>query len=361
VNAIASTLEEILERRILILDGAMGTMIQRYGLGEADFRGERFREHVQDLKGDNELLNLTRPDVIAEIHEAFLAAGADIIETNTFGATRIAQADYGLEALAAEENRAAARIAREAADRWTARTPERPRFVAGAIGPTSKTLSVSPDVNDPAFRAIHWSDLESAYVEQVEALIEGGVDILLVETIFDTLNAKTALVAIQKVFQALGRRLPIVISVAITDASGRTLSGQTVEAFYHSVSHVSPLAVGANCSLGAELLRPYVAELARLSTRYVCCYPNAGLPNAMGEYDERPETTAALLREYAESGLINIAGGCCGTTPEHIQAIAQALEGLPPRRPSLEEERFTHLSGLEPLTIRPDSAASGSS
>ena len=348
-------LEALLAQRIVVLDGAMGTMIQSYGLTEADYRGQRFGDDGGELKGDNELLSITRPDVIAEIHDAFLAAGADVIETNTFGATTVAQADYGLEAVAAEMNVAAARLARRAADHWTRRTPDQPRFVAGAVGPTPKTLSVGPDVNDPAFRNITFAALKRAYRQQVAALVEGGVDLLLVETVFDTLNAKAALVAIDEVFEACGRALPIMVSVAITDASGRTLSGQTIDAFYHSVAHAEPLAVGVNCSLGATDMRPYVAELARLSSTYISCYPNAGLPNAFGEYDEAPETTASLLREFAESGLVNLVGGCCGTTPAHIRCIAEAVEGLPPRRPTKTTTSHTCLSGLETLEIRPES------
>ncbi len=357
-------LQGLLAERILVLDGAMGTMIQDRGLGEADFRGMRFSDHPNELKGDNELLCLTRPDVISEIHEAFLEAGCDLIETNTFGATAVAQADYGLESLAREINLEAARIARKAADAFSAETPDRPRFVAGAIGPTPKTLSLGPDVNDPAFRAIDFDELCSAYQEQARALVEGGVDVLLVETIFDTLNAKAALVAIDQVFEELQRRLPIMISVAITDASGRTLSGQTVEAFWHSVAHARPLSVGVNCSLGAEAMRPYVAELARVSPTYVSSYPNAGLPNAFGEYEEAPETTGALLREFARSGLVNIVGGCCGTTPAHIRAIDEAVRGITPR-PLPEAaasasaiaigQGVSHFSGLETLAIRPDS------
>jgi len=329
-----ATLHDLLGRRILVLDGAMGTMIQRHGLGEADYRGERLREHSRDLKGDNEVLVLTRPDVIAGIHDAYLAAGADIIETNSFSSTAIAQADYQLERLAYELNVAAARLARAAADAWTARTPERPRFVAGALGPTNRTLSISPDVNDPTFRSVTFDQVRAAYAEQARGLIEGGVDLLLVETIFDTLNAKACLVAIDEVLEALGRRLPLIISVTITDRSGRTLSGQTIDAFHTSIAHAQPLAVGINCALGAREMRPYLAELAALTPCYVSCYPNAGLPNAFGGYDEDPPTTSGLLREFADGGLLNIVGGCCGTTPDHIRAIAEAVAGLPPRRPA---------------------------
>jgi 5-methyltetrahydrofolate--homocysteine methyltransferase len=345
-----------LQHRILILDGAMGTTIQARNLEERDFRGERFVDHPRELKGNNELLSLTRPDVIDEIHDAFFEAGADIVETNTLGATAIAQSDYelGMEGLAHELNLASARIARAAAQRWTSRTPEQPRFVAGALGPTPKTLSIGPDVNDPAFRAIRFDELRDAYAEQALGLIEGGVDLLLIETIFDTLNAKAALVAIDQVYQEVGRRLPIMVSVAITEASGRTLSGQTVDAFWRSISHAEPFSVGVNCSLGADFIRPYVEELGEISPAFVSAYPNAGLPNAFGGFDEKPEVTAALLREFAESGLLNIVGGCCGTTPDHIRAIAEAVEGIPPR-PLPQLDRLTRYSGLETLTIRADS------
>jgi 5-methyltetrahydrofolate--homocysteine methyltransferase len=347
-------LESLLARRILVIDGAMGTMIQRYGLSEADFRGERFRDHVKDLKGDSDLLCLTRPEVIEAIHDAYLEAGADLIETNTFNANAVSQAEYGLESAAREMNAAAARIARRAADRWSARTPDQPRFVAGALGPLNKTLSLSPDVNDPGYRSLSFDQVRAAYADQARGLIEGGADLLLVETIFDTLNAKAALVAIEEVFEETGARLPLMISVTITDQSGRTLSGQTIDAFYTSIEHAGALCVGVNCSLGAREMRPYVAELSRICTSYVSCYPNAGLPNAFAEYDEHPEMTSGLLREFAESGLVNVVGGCCGTTPDHIRAVAAAVAGLPPRkRPEIE--RLTRFSGLETLTIRPDS------
>ena len=348
-----------LRERILVIDGAMGTMIQGFGLEEADFRGDAgaphgLAEQPGELKGDNELLSLTRPDVIDQIHDAFLAAGADIVETNTFGSNAIAQADYGTERLCFELNVASARIARETCERWTAKTPDKPRFVAGAIGPTPKTLSLSPDVNDPGFRTLDFDTLRNAYKEQTRGLLEGGVDVLLVETIFDTLNAKAALVAIDEVFEETGSRLPIMISVAITDASGRTLSGQTVDAFYRSVAHAKPLSVGVNCSLGATDMRPYVAELSQIASCHVSSYPNAGLPNAFGEYDEAPTTTGELVGEFAASGLVNIVGGCCGTTPDHIAAIARAVEGKAPRALP-EPDRVTRYSGLETLTIRDDS------
>ncbi|MGZ5848155.1 MAG: homocysteine S-methyltransferase family protein [Ramlibacter sp.] len=325
-------LPSLLEQRIAILDGAMGTMIQRFKLTEADYRGERFKDHPKDLKNNGDLLVLTRPDVIRDIHEGYLAAGADIIETNTFGATTIAQDDYGLGPIARELNVAAARLAREAADKFS--TPDKPRFVAGALGPTPRTASISPDVNDPGARNVDFEQLRAAYREQVEGLLEGGADLLLVETIFDTLNAKAALFAIDEVFEATGECLPLIISGTVTDASGRILSGQTVTAFWYSVRHAQPLAVGLNCALGAALMRPYIQELSKVADdTFISCYPNAGLPNPMSEtgFDESPEVTSRLLREFAAEGLVNIVGGCCGTTPEHIGAIRQAVEPLPAR------------------------------
>jgi 5-methyltetrahydrofolate--homocysteine methyltransferase len=350
----ASVLPALLRERILLLDGAMGTMIQRYGLAEADFRGTRFADHGRDLKGDNEILVLTRPDVIREVHEAYLAAGADVIETNTFSSNAISQADYGLEALSYELNVAAARLAREAADAWTARDAARPRFVAGAVGPTNRTLSVSPDVNDPAFRAVTFDQIRDAYHEQLRGLLDGGVDLVLIETIFDTLNAKAALVALDELYAERGVRLPVMISVTFSDKSGRTLSGQTIDAFHTSIAHAHPLTVGLNCGLGAAEMRTYVGELAGLTPSYLCCYPNAGLPNAFGGYDQTPETMATLLGEFAQSGFLNVVGGCCGTTPDHVRAVGEAVAGVPPRRPPAPE-RLTHLSGLEMLTIRPES------
>ncbi|MBW2497078.1 MAG: homocysteine S-methyltransferase family protein, partial [Deltaproteobacteria bacterium] len=344
-----------IEHRIVVLDGAMGSMIQGFGLEEPDFRGEHFPDHPSDLKGDNELLSLTRPEVIREIHDRFFEAGADLVETNTFGANSISQADYGLEHSVRELNLASARIARESADDWSTKDPSKPRFVAGAVGPTPKTLSISPDVNDPAARSLDFDELRLAYREQVEALIEGDVDVLLVETIFDTLNAKAALVAIEEAFEETEVRLPLMISVAITDASGRTLSGQTVDAFWRSVAHARPLSVGVNCSLGATDMRPHVAELARIADCYVSSYPNAGLPNAFGDYDEAPATTGELVGEFATSGLVNVVGGCCGTTPDHIRAIAEAVEGVAPRRRPKPDQGITYFSGLETLAIRPDS------
>ena len=329
-------LTRLLHDRILILDGAMGTMIQQLRLSEGDFRGPAasgLAGHAHDLKGDNDLLAVTRPEAIRAIHDAYFDAGADIVETNTFNATRIAQADYGLESRVAEINRAAAAIARASADRWTATTPQRPRFVAGALGPTNRTASISPDVNDPGARNVSFDELVAAYREAAGALIEGGVDLLLLETVFDTLNAKAALFAIEQAFDDAGGRLPIIVSGTITDASGRTLSGQTPTAFWHSVRHAKPLAVGLNCALGAALMRPYIEEIARVADCFVSCYPNAGLPNPMSDtgYDETPEQTSRLVKDFAQSGFVNIIGGCCGTTPEHVRAIADAVRGIPPR------------------------------
>ncbi len=325
-------LADLLAQRIAIIDGAMGTMIQRFRLTEEQVRGERFKDHGKDLRNNGDILSLTRPEIIRDIHEAFLAAGADIIETNTFGATTIAQDDYELGDLARELNLASARVAREAADKFS--TPGHPRFVAGALGPTPRTASISPDVNDPGARNVDFEQLRAAYFEQVQALVEGGVDLLLVETIFDTLNAKAALFAIDEYFEQSGERLPLIISGTVTDASGRILSGQTVTAFWYSVRHAKPLAVGLNCALGAALMRPYIQELARVAPdTYISCYPNAGLPNPMSEtgFDETPDVTARLLREFAAEGLINIVGGCCGTTPEHIGAIRDAVSPLAAR------------------------------
>lgn len=325
-------LPALLAQRIAIIDGAMGTMIQRYKLGEADFRGTRFSAHGKDLKGNNDLLVLTRPDVIREIHDQYLAAGADLIETNTFGATSIAQEDYGLGEIAREMNVAAARIAKEAA--LAASTPDHPRFVAGALGPTPRTASISPDVNDPGARNVSFDQLRDAYREQAEGLLEGGCDLFLVETIFDTLNAKAAIFALDELMEATGERLPVIISGTVTDASGRILSGQTVGAFWHSVRHARPLAIGLNCALGAALMRPYIEELSRLAAdTFISCYPNAGLPNPMSEtgFDETPPVTGALMEEFAKSGFLNIAGGCCGTTPAHIAEIAQRVSKYRPR------------------------------
>ena len=328
----AQALPEILKTRIAILDGAMGTMIQRFKLTEADYRGERFKDFPKDVKGNNELLSLTRPDVIRDIHEGYLAAGADMIETNTFGATTIAQADYDMQHLVREMNLQSAKLARAACDKFS--TPDKPRFVVGALGPTPKTASISPDVNDAGARNVTFEELRAAYYEQVEALVEGGSDVLLVETIFDTLNAKAALFAIEEFFEASGQRLPLIISGTVTDASGRILSGQTVTAFWHSVRHAQPLAIGLNCALGATLMRPYIQELNKVAgDTFISCYPNAGLPNPMSDtgFDETPEVTSRLLHEFAAEGLVNIVGGCCGTTPEHIGAISRAVGPLAPR------------------------------
>ena len=355
-------LNELLASRILVLDGAMGTMIQRYRLEEADYRGERFVDHSHELKGNADVLVLTRPDVIEAIHREYLEAGADIIETNTFNAQAVSQADYALQPFVYEMNIEGARIARRAADDYTRRNPERPRLVAGSIGPANRTLSISPDVNNPSFRGITFDAMRDAYAEQVRGLIDGGVDVLLLETIFDTLNAKAAIVAIREVQREKKVELPLMISVTITDRSGRTLSGQTLDAFYISMEHARPFSIGINCALGATEMRPYLAELSRMAECWVTAYPNAGLPNAFGQYDEQPDETGALLRDFATSGFVNIIGGCCGTTPEHISAIAAAVDGVAPRpRPDSVAQGFspaihhTRLSGLEPLTILPDS------
>jgi 5-methyltetrahydrofolate--homocysteine methyltransferase len=338
----AAALPAILQQRIVILDGAMGTMIQQEKLGEADFRGARLADHPKDLKGNNDLLVLTRPDVIERIHEQYLAAGADIVETNTFGATSIAQEDYGLAHLAHDMNVAAARLARQACDRFS--TPEHPRFVAGALGPTPRTASISPDVNDPGARNVSFDELRAAYREQAQGLLEGGCDLFLVETIFDTLNAKAALFALDELMEETGERLPVIISGTVTDASGRILSGQTVGAFWHSVRHARPLAVGLNCALGAALMRPYIEELSKVAgDTWISCYPNAGLPNPMSEtgFDETPEVTGSLIEGFAKSGFLNIAGGCCGTTPEHIAEIARRVSSYRPR--SRHDPLFTAL------------------
>jgi len=357
----ADRLHALLTTRILVLDGAMGTMIQRHALEEADFRGDRFRDHSHDLKGNGDVLALTQPDIIGKVHREYLAAGADIVETNTFSSTAIAQADYGLPELAYELNVEAARLAKGATKEWGDKTPDRPRFVAGAIGPTNRTLSISPDVNDPANRSVTFDQVRDAYREQVRGLIDGGADLLLIETIFDTLNAKAAIVAMLEVFEERGVELPLMISATITDRSGRTLSGQMIDAFYTSIRHAKPFSVGLNCALGAEQMRPYLAELARIAECYVSCYPNAGLPNAFGEYDEQPPETGRLLRDFAESGFVNMLGGCCGTTPEHIQAVAAAIDDVAPRKlpsapsASAGKHAVTQLAGLETLAIGPDS------
>ncbi|MDZ4674501.1 MAG: methionine synthase [Gemmatimonadota bacterium] len=347
-----AALEGLLAERILVLDGAMGTMVQRHQLAEADFRGERFADWPVDLRGNNDLLVLTRPDIISGIHAAYLEAGSDIIETSTFNSTSVSMADYRMESLVPELNRTAAALARAAADRAEAANPGRWRYVAGVLGPTNKTASLSPDVNDPGARGVTFGELVAAYTEAGVALLEGGADLLMVETIFDTLNAKAALFAIEEVFDRTGHRVPVMISGTITDASGRTLSGQTTEAFWYSVMHARPLSIGLNCALGAKALRPYIQDLSRAASVYVSAHPNAGLPNEFGEYDEGPGETSALLQEFARSGLVNIVGGCCGTTPDHIRAIAAAVAGVVPRlRPQLDPR--CRLSGLEPLTIGP--------
>lgn len=348
----AAALHALFSSRMVILDGAMGSLIQTYNLGEADFRGERFKAHPYDLKGNNDLLSLTRPDIIEEIHGKYFAAGADIVETNTFNSTAISQADYKLEPIVRELNLAAATLARRAADRAEAATPGRRCFVAGAIGPLNRTLSLSPDVNRPDYRAVTWDQVVAAYTEQVRALIDGGVDALLVETIFDTLNAKAALFAIASLNdeRPVAQRLPVMISVTITDASGRTLSGQTVNAFYNSIRHTKPFSVGINCALGGKAMRPYIEELARIAECFVTCYPNAGLPNAFGGYDETPGDMAHVLCEFAQSGFVNAVGGCCGSTPAHIAAIAEGAKRVPPRCVAAPAHGL-RLSGLEALNV----------
>jgi 5-methyltetrahydrofolate--homocysteine methyltransferase len=343
-----AALKKAATERILILDGAMGTMIQRHRLAEADYRGERFKAWPSDLKGNNDLLVLTQPDIIGGIHEAYFEAGADIASTNTFNAQAISMADYGMEALSFEINAAAARLARDAADKYTALTPEKPRFVAGAIGPTNRTASLSPDVNNPGFRNVSFDELVAAYSEQTRGLIDGGVDAILIETVFDTLNAKAAGFAMTEVLDAAGADLPLMISGTITDLSGRNLSGQTPEAFWYSLRHLRPFSIGMNCAFGAEQLRPSVAQLAKVADTLVSVHANAGLPNAMGEYDETPEAMAASMHAWAADGLINIVGGCCGTTPAHIKAIGEAVAPFRPRKIPHIEPRL-RLSGLEPF------------
>ncbi len=341
-------LRQAAKERILFLDGAMGTMIQRHRPDEKTYRGERFRGWNKDVRGNNDLLTLTQPDIIRGIHSAYLEAGSDIIETNTFNATSISQADYGMEKLVFEMNVEAAKLCRSAADEMTAQTPDRPRFVAGGLGPTNRTASISPDVNRPEYRNVTFDELVSAYGEQTKGLIEGGVDIIIIETIFDTLNAKAAGFAVLQVFEELGVELPIMVSGTITDKSGRNLSGQMPEAFWYSMRHLKPFSIGLNCSFGAQDLRPFVAEIAAVAETLVSVYPNAGLPNEMGEYDELPEMTAAFLREWARDGLVNIVGGCCGTSPEHIRAIVEAVKDFAPRKVP-EPEHKLRLSGLEPF------------
>jgi len=343
-----AALEKAASERILIIDGAMGTMIQQYKLGEGHYRGERFQDHSKDIKGNNDLLVLTQPDIIEEIHGKYLRANADIIETNTFNAQRISMADYHMEDLSYEMNVAAATLARRACDAWTAKTPDRPRFVAGAVGPTNRTASISPNVNDPGFRNVRFDELRDAYKEQVRGLIAGGSDIILIETIFDTLNAKAAGFATLEVFEELDIELPIMISGTITDRSGRTLSGQTAEAFWYSMRHLRPFSIGLNCALGAELMRPYIAELSHVADVRISAYPNAGLPNAMGEYDESPHDMACKVEPWLADGLINVIGGCCGSTPDHIAHIASHAKGYKPRAVPKMEPRM-RLSGLEPF------------
>lgn len=331
-------IEDLLHKRILVLDGAMGTMLQRYNFTEEDFRGDRFKDWEHPLQGNNDLLSLTQPEAIAEVHRKYFAAGADIVETNTFSGTTIAMADYHMEELVYELNYESARIAKKVAEEFTAKEPQKPRFVAGSIGPTNKTASMSPDVNDPGFRAISFDELRVAYKQQVEALLDGGSDILLVETIFDTLNAKAALFAIEEVKEERNIDIPIMVSGTITDASGRTLSGQTAEAFLISISHIPILSVGFNCALGANQLVPHLEVISKRSEHFISAHPNAGLPNAFGEYDESPEQMAAQIKEYVEKGLVNIVGGCCGTTPEHIKAIADLVKQYAPRKLMVESE-----------------------
>ena len=343
-------LRALFRERIVVLDGAMGTMIQAHGLGEADFRGSRFQGHSHDLKGNNDLLCLTRPDIVEKIHAEYFAAGADIVETNTFNSTVISQADYQTGPLVPEINAAAAALALRAARAAEAASPGRRCFVAGAMGPTNRTLSMSPDVNRPDYRAVSWEELAGAYTEQARALIAAGVDALLIETIFDTLNAKAALFALETLFEELGFRVPVMVSVTITDASGRTLSGQTIDAFYTSIAHARPFSVGINCALGGRAMRPYVEELSKIADRPVTCFPNAGLPNAFGGYDETPADMAAVLGEFAANGWVNMVGGCCGSTPAHIAAIAAAVRGKP-TRPLPSPRPGLRLSGLEPLVV----------
>ena len=345
-------IEQLLMNRILVLDGAMGTMIQRYTLTEEDFRGEQFKNHTCDLKGNNDLLSITRPDIVKAIHKEYLDAGADIIETNTFSWTSIAQADYSLESSVYELNFKSAKIAKDVAIACS--TSDKPRFVAGAIGPTNRTASISPDVDNPAFRHITFDQLKEAYTEQVNALIDGGVDLLLVETVFDTLNCKAALFAIEDVFETYGKRIPIMVSGTITDESGRTLSGQTAEAFLNSISHIPLLSVGFNCALGTKAMRPYVRDLARKAPFFVSAYPNAGLPNEMGEYDETAEIMGKQLEDFMNSGLVNIVGGCCGTTPDHIAEFARIAEKCKARKPPILKTQMK-LSGLESVTVTEES------
>ncbi len=341
---------ETIQKRILVLDGAMGTMIQSYKLDEAGYRGQAFKDHPQDLKGNNDALSLSQPAIIEAIHRAYLEAGADIIETNTFNANHFSMADYAFEDKVYDLNVASARLARKAADAFSAKNPAKPRFVAGAVGPTNKTASLSPNVNDPGFRAVSFDQLVAAYAEQIRALTDGGVDLLLIETVFDTLNCKAAIYAALEHFEKTGKKLPLMVSGTITDRSGRTLSGQTAEAFWNSVSHGNLFSVGLNCALGAREMRPYVEELSRIAGCFVSAYPNAGLPNQFGEYDETPDSMAEIIAEFASSGLVNILGGCCGTTPDHIRHVAEAVKGVKPRQIP-ERPKAMRLAGLEPFEL----------
>ena len=342
--------KEFAEQRILVLDGAMGTSIQNLGLSEADFKGQRFQGMNQDLKGNNDILCLSNPQIIQNIHEEFLEAGADILGTNTFNGSSISQAEYSCEGLAYEINKVGASLARAAADKYTALTPDQPRFVAGSIGPTNKTLSISPNISEPEFRAVSFDQVKDSYKEAAKGLLDGGADYLMIETIFDTLNAKAAIVAIEELSEEIGKKIPMALSVTVTDLSGRTLSGQTVEAFWHSIRHANPLTVGLNCAFGAQDLRPFIRDLSKSADTLICAYPNAGLPDELGEYTETPDVTASELEEWAEAGFLNVVGGCCGTTPAHIAAIADAVKGYSPR-PISHIEPALRLSGLEPLTV----------
>lgn len=342
-------IEKAIKDRVIMLDGAMGTMLQKQSLEEADFRGERFKDWPSPLQGNNDLLSLTKPEVVAKVHNAFLAAGADLIETNSFNATTISQADYDLADYASEIARAAALVARQCADEWTEKTPDKPRCVLGSVGPMNKTLSISPKVEDPGFRDVTFDQVKNSYIGQIEAMVD-IVDAILIETVFDTLNCKAAIAAARHVFDAVGYEKPLIISGTITDRSGRTLSGQTAEAFWISIAHSKPFAVGLNCALGADEMRPHIEAISRVANTYVISFPNAGLPNAFGEYDESPADMAAQIKPWVEEGFVNILGGCCGTTPEHISAIARAAEGLPARQP-VEPTTTLRLSGLEPFQI----------
>lgn len=349
-DKITEQLTALCKDRILVMDGAMGTMIQRESLQEADYRGERFADYPSDLKGNNDLLVLTKPDLIAKIHGEFLDAGADIIETDTFNATSVSMADYDMQFLVREINVEGAKLARKVADEWTAKTPDKPRFVAGSIGPMNRSLSLSPDVDNPGFRAVMFDEVAAAYKEQVEGLVEGGVDIILIETVFDTLNSKAAIFAAEEVFEEQGVQLPIMMSCTVTDMSGRNLSGQSIEAFWHSVRHAKPFSVGLNCAFGAEHLRPHAVTIAAIADTNVCVYPNAGLPNEMGEYDETPEVTGGFMKDWAEEGLLNIVGGCCGTSPDHIRAIAEGVSKAVPRKIPTAPTMM-RLSGIDPVQI----------